>query len=113
MPREVTKDGDLFRAFWITGPTHNLLRLAFAKSGSVNAEIIVADLRSNEQVPNRVSATQVEQWVNEAIQQFNAENGSQIAISRIEFCRDDSPQREIYHHLVKLIVEEYVKQAEM
>lgn len=55
----------------------------------------------------------VEQWVNEAIQQFNAENGSQIAISRIEYCRDDYPRREVYHLLVKLIVDEYLKQPDI
>lgn len=104
------QDGELYKVVKITGPTHNLLGLAFG--GQQNDEVVV-DILSLEDEASRQQQTldsaEIEAQVFEGVNTANAEFGTQYCVKRIQYVSTDSPPAETYKELAASLVQRLVQ----
>ena len=90
----------------ITGPTHNLLGLAFLtpqEKGDAVVSVEPLTLKANE--PVRLNAENVREEVLEGVREANGQLRANYRASRIQFVPSDSGPAEIYRMLARRIVE--------
>ena len=87
---------------YITGPTHNLLGLAFRKRGGSGLEIEARPAVGGcEHAP--IQEDLLAQAVNDGLQDAASEIGVVLQARKIVYVMDDTPAYRIYRHCAKLI----------
>ncbi|MGO9466642.1 MAG: hypothetical protein ACLQIB_12540 [Isosphaeraceae bacterium] len=94
-------NGDFYRITRITGPTHNLLGLAFSGDGpqGVTLERLAG---SSEQ---SIDEGALEEAVLSGVEAANKALGTGYRLKRIQYVPTDTPDAEIYAYLARMIVE--------
>jgi hypothetical protein len=104
------KYNDRYRAWSITGPTHNLLGLVF--SDRADDQIIVEELRPHTVGAHRLTADAVRESVLRGVGNANLRLGTDYRVSKIQFVPNDTPLLEIYARLAEGIVEQLARNGE-
>jgi hypothetical protein len=97
------QDNEWYKAVRITGPSHNLLGLAF--DAEVSSQVAVEVLPTSAHEVARIAGEDVLENVLQGIIEANRELGTQYQVSKIQFVPTDTPPVEIYRQLAKSIVE--------
>ena len=97
---------NLYKVVCITGPTHNLLGLEFAKQ--VGEEVITEPIILNANEPERLSADSVRNAVIMGVERANLDFSTDYQLRRIQFVVSDSSPVEVYSDLAWQIVRRLV-----
>jgi len=95
----------IYRAVRITGPTHNLLGLAFLTPQEKGGDVVSVEPLTRANEPARLHAEDVREKVLEGVREANAHLQANYRPSRIQFVLSDSGPVEIYRMLARRIVE--------
>lgn len=96
-------DGDLIKAAYISGPTHNYLGLAlYCSPAADDWPLIAADADTQGNAPQQPAS--IRAAISDGLRRANAALATQYAVSRAEYLRSDSIQPEIYARLAEAIV---------
>ncbi len=87
--------GDFYRATRITGPTHNLLGLAF--SGDAPQGVTLDRLAGSSE--HSIDERALEEAVLSGVEEANNASGTGYRLKRIEYVPTDTPDPEIYSYL--------------
>jgi hypothetical protein len=104
------KDGSIFKAVSISGPTHNYLGLAFAMSEP--EELIVDAVSMADGEPPRLDVGRVCEWVIRGVDEANKRLSTSYQLKLIQFVVSDSPPEKTYFDLAESIVERMNEDAE-
>lgn len=91
----VSREGDVFIAMRVTGPTHNILKLDF----SPNGDSTQTDRSTGS--GKRVSAEDVEAQLAEALEAFGVDRSE---ISNVVFDSSDTPSSTVYKEMATAIL---------
>ena len=93
--------GDYYRIVRITGPTHNLLGLAF--SGDALGEVTVERLAESSERP--IDELALQKAVISGVDAANKAIGTDYCLKRIQYVPTDTPDLETYSFLARMIIE--------
>lgn len=104
---QVQRVGEFYAASYITGPTHNLLRLKL-RFGSASDTCVVHVLPPVGECRhgNGLKADDIAPFICAGVERANAELGTSFRVERAEIVENDSPQPPVYEHLARHIVKE-------
>src|SRR5262245_56688059 len=100
---QFSRDGDWYQVVRISGPTHNLLGLRFARRSGM-PPVVVRSSVSNE-APT-IEADDVQRQVLEGVAEANAKLGTDYQVAEIRFVTTDTPSPSTYRLLAKRLLEE-------
>jgi len=95
----------VYRVMRITGPTHNLLGLAFLTAQEKGGDVVSVEPLTKANEAARLHAEDVREKVLEGVREANAHLQANYRLSRIQFVLSDSGPVEIYKMLARRIVE--------
>lgn len=104
---KVSKDGNTYKAFKITGPTHNFLALEIVDTSPEN--ISVEGHRMGPEEPTGIDGEQLVKTVQKVVAQANALCGLELYLKKIQYIVTDTPDMEQYQHLAQEILTAAVK----
>ncbi len=107
---QFTYDGEIYKVFRITGPSHNLLGISFGNTGTVTAKI--EPLRINGDKNESIHESNVQEQVLSGINEINDELGTDYKVKRIQFISSDTPSKNIYKELSKELVRQIERKGE-
>ena len=103
----IRKEGAFWTAQRITGPTHNLLQLAFATKACTR--VFLEDLRDGL---GSLQGDDVETAVVEGVASICQALQTPVFVQRIRFCSDDSPPVEVYREMAAVLARRFVAAVE-
>ncbi len=105
-----SKYNEWYRAWSITGPTHNLLGLVFSDHG--DEQVFVEELRPHAVGTHRLTADAVREHVLRGVGNANLRLGTNFRVCKIQFVPNDTPLLDFYVQLAEGIVEQLARNAE-
>jgi hypothetical protein len=102
--RRVIKNGELYIASHITGPTHNLLKLRIKNEATVPLTIRVLPPIGECTHGDPLTSADVEHWIKVGVDHANRDLGTNYQADYAEIVANDTPRAEIYHPLARMIV---------
>ena len=102
--KRVIKDGDLYVASHITGPTHNLLRLRITNETAASMTVRVLPPIGQCSHGGPITAADVRPWIEVGVDHANRDLGTSYWVDYAEIVANDTPQLEVYHPLARIIV---------
>jgi hypothetical protein len=94
-------NGDFYRVMRITGPTHNLLGLAFSEGDSQGVTVE----RLTEAPEQSIDELALEKVVTSSVEEANKAFGTGYQLCRIQYVPTDTPDLETYSYLARMIIE--------
>jgi hypothetical protein len=94
---QFSRSGNFWRAVRITGPTHNLLGLAF--SNEAVAAPRAQNIDKEKDKPARLKAEDVVAHVLSGVAEANAKWHLHVNVSEIEYIGSDTPPADVYRFL--------------
>jgi hypothetical protein len=94
-------DSDTYKVARISGPTHNLLGLAFGDCENCPLEVVPLKKKDDD---DGIDADDVREQVLSGIQEINEELGVNYKVRKIQFVPSDTSSRTVYKELTKEIV---------
>ena len=100
----VVKDGELYVASHITGPTHNLLKLRIVDESAPSLTVRVLPPIGECSHGNSLTAADVQPWIEVGVDHANRDLGTSYQVDYAEIVANDTPRSEVYHPLARMIV---------
>jgi hypothetical protein len=104
---QFVKDNEWYKVVRVTGPSHNLLGIAFAKNGA-QSDVVIEALPVETNAPSKLHGKDVRQNVEAGVAEANEALNVNYSVSRIQFVPTDTPPASVYRMLARSIVERLV-----
>jgi len=100
----VVKDGELYVASHITGPTHNFLKLRIADESAPYLTVRVLPPIGECSHGDPLTTADVRPWIEAGVDHANRDLGTNYRVDYAEIVANDTPRLEVYHPLARMIV---------
>ncbi|MGI9493690.1 MAG: hypothetical protein ACR2QF_14930 [Geminicoccaceae bacterium] len=104
---QFVRDGEVYKVFRTTGPTHNFLGLMFGGQKGSEFEVDVMDIKPGE--PKDLDPADVKAQVCEGVDAASIAFGTTYRLKHIQFAPSDTPPAENYRALAMKVVERLAK----